>query len=324
MATHSCLACIARRNVPNHANGSTLARDRCLQWLGWDLVVVPWFEWQLQLSQQDRQAYLMRKLGALSRAAGPASLTQPGAQADMEEEEEEEGVVGAGRGRGRARARAGGASRVGARNHGMLHAVGDGPTWTAGDVGAGGGSRMSNRDGGKGSAMARGADSTSTARDGLSLADVGGTRAALGSQQHGQQDSSATGTTGKQRAPKPKRRSNGDSLEGASTQGVGDVSTSNRPEAKQGQPHSPPAPVAPGPPGELTPPTPPATAPVQPALSLGSNSTVFPANLRITHQVTRRRPHSRPSGTAGGRHGAGSSSSGDGGSSSSSSSGGGA
>ncbi len=33
-------------NVPTHALGPTVARDRCLADMGLRLLVVPWFEWQ--------------------------------------------------------------------------------------------------------------------------------------------------------------------------------------------------------------------------------------------------------------------------------------
>ncbi|GLI63021.1 hypothetical protein VaNZ11_005881, partial [Volvox africanus] len=55
-------------NVPNHAMGSTVARDRCLLDLSLQLVVVPHFEWDTLQSAEAKRAYLARRLAA---AAAP-------------------------------------------------------------------------------------------------------------------------------------------------------------------------------------------------------------------------------------------------------------
>ncbi|GIM01930.1 hypothetical protein Vretimale_6642 [Volvox reticuliferus] len=55
-------------NVPNHALGSTVARDRCLLDLSLQLVVVPHFEWDRLQSADAKRAYLARRLVA---AAAP-------------------------------------------------------------------------------------------------------------------------------------------------------------------------------------------------------------------------------------------------------------
>jgi len=64
----------------NKPLGATALKRRLLERLGWRLVVVPYFEWSLEASDDEHDACMRAKLeGLLTKAAGLPS-TQPDAQ----------------------------------------------------------------------------------------------------------------------------------------------------------------------------------------------------------------------------------------------------